>query len=422
MSDGPSPTEIARDLATRGRRASAILATASTETKNGALEAMARHLEEREEAILAANARDLAAAQEVGLSSALTDRLRLDGPRIEAMVRGVRQVIALPDPVGQRELMAPRPNGLQIARVRIPLGVICIIYESRPNVTVDAGALCIKSGNTPILKGGREAFHSNGALVTAMRAGLAEAGLPADSIGAVATSDRAVIGALIRADEHVDLVIPRGGEGLIRYVTENATVPVIQHYKGVCHVYVHGAADLAMACEIAMNAKTQRPGVCNAMETLLVDQSVAATLLPDLLNRFARAGVQVRADARARSVWPDAQAATQADWDEEYLDLIVSVAVVDGLDGALDHIARHGSGHTECIVTQDEGAAARFLAQANASCVLHNASTRFNDGFELGLGAEIGISTSRLHAYGPMGLEELTTRKFVVIGTGQIRS
>jgi glutamate-5-semialdehyde dehydrogenase len=422
MSDGPSPTEIARDLATRGRRASAILATASTETKNGALEAMARHLEEREEAILAANARDLAAAQEVGLSSALTDRLRLDGPRIEAMVRGVRQVIALPDPVGQRELMAPRPNGLQIARVRIPLGVICIIYESRPNVTVDAGALCIKSGNTPILKGGREAFHSNGALVTAMRAGLAEAGLPADSIGAVATSDRAVIGALIRADEHVDLVIPRGGEGLIRYVTENATVPVIQHYKGVCHVYVHEAADLAMACEIAMNAKTQRPGVCNAMETLLVDQSVAATLLPDLLNRFARAGVQVRADARARSVWPDAQAATQADWDEEYLDLIVSVAVVDGLDGALDHIARHGSGHTECIVTQDEGAAARFLAQANASCVLHNASTRFNDGFELGLGAEIGISTSRLHAYGPMGLEELTTRKFVVIGTGQIRS
>jgi glutamate-5-semialdehyde dehydrogenase len=422
MSDALSSTEIARDLATRAKRASATLAAASTETKNGALEAMARNLEEREEAILAANARDLAAAQEVGLSSALTDRLRLDGPRIGAMVRGVRQVIALPDPVGQRELMAPRPNGLQVARVRIPLGVICIIYESRPNVTVDAGALCIKSGNTPILKGGREAFHSNGALVTAMRAGLAEAGLPEDAIGAVATSDRAVIGALIRADEHVDLVIPRGGEGLIRHVTENATVPVIQHYKGVCHVYVHGAADLAMACEIAMNAKTQRPGVCNAMETLLVDQSVAATLLPDLLTHFTRAGVQVRADARARSVWPDAQAATQADWDEEYLDLIVSVAVVDGLDGALDHIARHGSGHTESIVTEDEEAAARFLAQANASCVLHNASTRFNDGFELGLGAEIGISTSRLHAYGPMGLEELTTRKFVVIGTGQIRS
>jgi glutamate-5-semialdehyde dehydrogenase len=422
MSDGPSSAEIAHGLATRAKAASAALACASTEIKNRALGAIARRLEEDQAVILEANARDLALASESGLSAALTDRLRLDGPRMASMAEGVRQVIALPDPVGQRELMAPRPNGLQIARVRIPLGVICIIYESRPNVTVDAGVLCIKSGNTPILKGGREAFHSNGALVAAMRSGLVEAGLPADAIGAVATSDREVIGALIRANDQVDLVIPRGGEGLIRYVTQNATVPVIQHYKGVCHVFVHAGADLAMASEIALNAKTQRPGVCNAMETLLVDEAVAATLLPGLLDRFRAAGVQVRGDARARSVWPGAQAATQDDWDEEYLDLIVSVAVVDGLDGALDHIARHGSGHTEAIITEDQDAAERFLGQANASCVLHNASTRFNDGFELGLGAEIGISTSRLHAYGPMGLEELTTRKFVVVGAGQIRS
>ncbi len=416
-----SEPTLAQGLARAARVAARTVATASTEQKNHALEAIARQLDSTREDILEANARDLEAAQADGLSAAMIDRLRLDDGRIDAMIEGVRSVIALPDPVGIREPMGERPNGLQVARVRIPLGVICIIYESRPNVTVDAGVLCLKSGNAPILKGGKEAFHSNGALVEAMRAGLAEVGLPADAIQAVATSDRAVIGELIRADEYVDLVIPRGGEGLIRHITRNATVPVIQHYKGVCHVFVHEAADLDMAIEIAFNAKVQRPGVCNAMETLLVDERIAPWFLPKVLARYQEAGVTVRADSRARAIWPQVEPATEADWDEEYLDLTVAVRVVSGLDGALDHIAAHGSGHTESIITEDAAAAERFLREATASCVMHNASTRFNDGFELGLGAEIGISTSRLHAFGPMGLEELTTRKFVVVGDGQIR-
>jgi len=422
MNEIQSSETIAIELARAARSAARTVATATTEQKNHALEAIARRLEASQGELLEANARDLKAAQEAGLSTAMIDRLRLDQTRIAAMISGVRSVIDLPDPVGRRESMGPRPNGLEVARVRIPLGVICIIYESRPNVTVDAGVLCLKSGNAPILKGGKEAFHSNGALVRAMRAGLEDAGLPADAIQAVATSDREVIGALIRADEYVDLVIPRGGEGLIRHITTHATVPVIQHYKGVCHVFVHEAADLDMASDIAFNAKVQRPGVCNAMETLLVDETIAAWFLPKILERYNQAGVTVRADARARSVWPQAEAATEEDWDAEYLDLTVAVRVVGGLDAALDHIALHGSGHTESIVTEDQAASDRFLREATASCVMHNASTRFNDGFELGLGAEIGISTSRLHAFGPMGLEELTTRKFVVLGEGQIRS
>ena len=422
MNDISSSQTLALNLARAARAAARTVATATSEQKNQALEAIAARLDERRESILAANALDLAAAQETGLSAAMVDRLRLDDGRISSMITGVRSVIELPDPVGHYEPMGPRPNGLQVGRVRIPLGVICIIYESRPNVTVDAGVLCLKSGNAPILKGGKEAFHSNGALVEAMRAGLQDAGLPADAIQAVATSDREVIGALIQANEDVDLVIPRGGEGLIRHITRNATVPVIQHYKGVCHVFVEETADTDMASDIAFNAKVQRPGVCNAMETLLVDEKVAPWFLPRILNRYAEAGVVVRADARARSIWPQAEAATEADWDEEYLDLTVAVRVVSGVDEALDHIARYGSGHTESIVTEDTDIAARFLQEATASCVMHNASTRFNDGFELGLGAEIGISTSRLHAFGPMGLEELTTRKFVVRGEGQIRS
>jgi glutamate-5-semialdehyde dehydrogenase len=422
MSETQSSQDLALNLARSARSAARTVATATTEQKNAALEAIARRLEEHRSVILEANAQDLDAARETGLSTAMVDRLRLDGDRISAMISGVRSVIELPDPVGRHEPMGPRPNGLEISRVRIPLGVICIIYESRPNVTVDAGVLCLKSGNAPILKGGKEAFHSNGALVSAMRAGLRDAGLPEDAIQAVATSDREVIGELIRADEFVDLVIPRGGEGLIRHITRNATVPVIQHYKGVCHVFVHETADLEMAGDIAFNAKVQRPGVCNAMETLLVDESVATWFLPEIFRRYEDAGVTIRADARARSIWPQAEAATESDWDEEYLDLTVAVRVVGGLDAALEHIARHGSGHTESIVTEDQEVAKRFLREATASCVMHNASTRFNDGFELGLGAEIGISTSRLHAFGPMGLEELTTRKFVVSGEGQIRS
>lgn len=413
---------LAAELAGAAKLAATRLARATTEEKNAALEALASGLEASHGPLLDANGLDLAAAREAGLTAALLDRLTLSPERIDAMAAGVRQVAALPDPVGHFEPMEDRPNGLRVGRVRIPLGVICIIYESRPNVTVDAGALCLKSGNAPILKGGKEAFHSNGALVAIMQDALAQAGLPRSAVQAVATSDREVMGALIQRDQEVDLVIPRGGEGLIRAVTSQATVPVIQHYKGVCHLYVDQAADLLMAEEIACNAKVQRPGVCNAMETLLCHEQVAGRLLPVLLKRLGDAGVTVRGDARTRSLWPQSERATPEDWDTEYLDLLLAVRVVDNMDQALDHIARHGSGHTESIVSADEAACQRFLAQVNASCVMSNASTRFNDGFELGLGAEIGISTSRLHAYGPMGLEELTARKFVVMGEGQVRS
>lgn len=420
-----SPEALAGELASQARAAAQALATATVGVKNDALRHLAAKLRSRGDELIAANAEDLAAAESSGLSKASLDRLGLNSDRIEAMARGVEEIIALPDPVGSIETLAMRPNGLQVGRMRIPLGVICIIYESRPNVTVDAGALCIKSGNAPILKGGKEAFHSNLALVALMREALAEAGLPPDAVQAVATSDRAVMTALIRRDQEIDLVIPRGGEGLIRYVTHNATVPVIQHYKGVCHVYVHADADLGMARDIAFNAKVQRPGVCNAMETLLVHREIAPALFRELAPQLSASGVEVRGDARARALWPDKgamKAASEDDWEAEYLDLVLSVRIVDDFDMAVSHILRYGSSHTEAIVTQDYEAGLRFVREVPSSCVLVNASTRFNDGFELGLGAEIGISTSKLHAFGPMGLEELTTRKFVVLGRGQVRS
>ena len=416
------PRGLAAQLAGAARAAAGRLATATTADKDRALTILADQLERETDRILAANASDLTAAEAGGVTGALLDRLRLTPARVAAMADGVRQVVALPDPVGAMEGMVRRPNGLMVGRMRIPLGVICIIYESRPNVTIDAGALCIKSGNAPILKGGREAFHTNGVLVEMMREALVAAGLPADAVQAVATSDRQVMTELIRRDQEVDLVIPRGGEGLIRYVTENATVPVIQHYKGVCHVYVDHGADLAMAADIAFNAKVQRPGVCNAMETLLIHRDVAPRLIPELFARYKAAGVIVRGDARTRSLWPDAAPATEDDWSTEYLELIVAVRLVDDLEAAMEHIRKYGSGHTDAIVTNDYQASQRFIAEVGSSCVLVNASTRFNDGFELGLGAEIGISTSRLHAYGPMGLEELTARKFVVLGSGQVRT
>jgi len=413
---------LAAELAGAARRAAVTLASAGSAAKDRALAHLAERLVADQDRLLAANAKDLERADAQGLTGALRDRLRLDPRRIEAMAEGVRQVIALPDPVGAMDGFVRRANGILVGRMRIPLGVICIIYESRPNVTVDAGALCIKSGNAPILKGGREAFHSNGALVDLMRESLAATGLPADAVQAVATSDREVIRELIRREGEVDLVIPRGGEALIRYVTDNATVPVIQHYKGVCHVYVDRGADVAMAAAIAENAKVQRPGVCNAMETLLVHRDIAPRLIPELFPRLEAAGVELRGDARVRALWPGVQQATEEDWREEYLDLVLAVRMVDDFAGAVDHIRRYGSGHTDAIVTRDYQASQRFIAEVASSCVLVNASTRFNDGFELGLGAEIGISTSRLHAYGPMGLEELTTRKFVVFGSGQVRS
>jgi glutamate-5-semialdehyde dehydrogenase len=415
------PAALALGLAQAARDASRVLAKAGSAQKDRALSRLADLLVERADVLERANARDLEAADAAGITGALRDRLTLTPARIHAMAEGVRQVIALPDPIGSVDGLTRRPNGLMIGRMRIPLGVICIIYESRPNVTVDAGALCLKSGNAPILKGGREAQHSNEALVALMREALADAGLPEDAVQAVATSDRAVTDALIRCSDHVDLVIPRGGEALIRHVTAHATVPVIQHYKGVCHVYLDSDCDLAMAADIAFNAKVQRPGVCNAMETLLIHRDLAPTLIPRLFPRLAEAGVTLRADARTRALWPTAEPATEADWDTEYLDLVLSVRLVDDMDVALAHIARYGSGHTEAIVTNRYAAGQRFLREVTASCVLINASTRFNDGFELGLGAEIGISTSRLHAYGPMGLEELTARKWIVYGEGQVR-
>ncbi len=412
---------VAAELASRAKAASFEIARSDGKTRNAALSALAKLLAERSEWLGAENDKDLALAEESGLNAASLDRLKLTPTRIAAMIKGLEEVIALPDPVGSIDDLRVRPNGLSVGRMRIPLGVICIIYESRPNVTIDAGALCIKSGNAPILKGGKEAFHSNAALVTLMREALVEAGLPADAVQAVATSDRALMTALIRRNEEIDLVIPRGGEGLIRYVTEHATVPVIQHYKGVCHVYVHADADLAMAEAIVANAKVSRPGVCNALETLLIHRDIAPQFIAKAFANLAAAGVELRGDARTRSLWPHAKTATDSDWHEEYLDLILSVRIVDDLEMALAHIQRYGSNHTEAIVTTDYATSLRFLREVGSSCVLVNASTRFNDGFELGLGAEIGISTSKLHAFGPMGLEELTTRKFVVLGQGQVR-
>jgi len=412
---------IAAALAVAAKDASAALGRSDGATRNRALEVLSRKLRAETRRVLDANVRDLEAARDGGITGPSLERLKLTPERIEQMAVGVDEVRALRDPVGAIEGLEIRPNGLQVGRMRIPLGVICIIYESRPNVTIDAGALCIKSANTPILKGGKEAFHSNAVLVELMRESLVEARLPADAVQAVATSDRDVMTALIRRDREIDLVIPRGGEGLIRYVTEHATVPVIQHYKGVCHVYVDRDAELEMAADIAFNAKVQRPGVCNAAETLLVHRDIAPRLVEALFPRLEAAGVELRADPRIRALWPHAKAATDADWSEEYLDLVLAVRMVDNLDVAIGHILRYGSNHTEAIVTSSYATSLRFLREVPSSCVIVNASTRFNDGFELGLGAEIGISTSKLHAYGPMGLEELTTRKFVVLGQGQVR-
>jgi glutamate-5-semialdehyde dehydrogenase len=417
----PGGDALALGLAQRARHAARGIATASTEKKNAVLLELARRIRTQEDRILQANSNDLEHAESNGLSDALIDRLRLTPTRIESMAAGVESIATLTDPVGRIEDRQVRPNGLQIARMRIPLGVICIIYESRPNVTIDAGALCLKSGNAPILKGGKEAHHSNGVLVELMQESLAHEGLDPNVVQAIATSDRSVIANLIRQDRFVDLVIPRGGEGLIRYITENATVPVIQHYKGVCHVYVDAEADLKMAEEIAFNAKVHRPGVCNAMETLLVHRDIARDLVPILFLRYQEAGVELRVDSRLRALWPQAQAATEDDWEAEFLSLTLAVRMIDDADAAMRHIDQYGSGHTESIVTNNKALGERFIHEVSSSCVLHNASTRFNDGGELGLGAEIGISTSKLHAYGPMGLEELTTRKFVVYGTGQIR-
>jgi glutamate-5-semialdehyde dehydrogenase len=397
------------------------MARADTNAKNAALSAMADALLTGEAALVAANQKDLAAGKAQGLDAAMLDRLMLDAPRIAAMAEGLRQIVALPDPVGQISDMNFRPSGIQVGKMRVPLGVIGIIYESRPNVTADAAALCLKSGNAAILRGGSEAMHSNQAIATCVRAGLEQAGLPADAVQVVETTDRAAVGELITMSEYVDVIVPRGGKSLVERISKEARVPVIKHLHGVCHVYIDDKADMEKALRIAFNAKTHRYGVCNAMETLLVAEEIAERVLPELGAMYREKGVELRGCDTTRRLLPYAVAATAEDWDAEYLAPILAVRVVKDLDEAMEHIYRHSSGHTEAIITEDITRARRFLSEVDSSSVMVNASTRFADGFEYGLGAEIGISTDKIHARGPVGLEGLTSQKYIVIGDGHIR-
>jgi glutamate-5-semialdehyde dehydrogenase len=412
-----------RALAQRARVAARRLAKAAAADKNAALDRMADALLAARGEVLAANAEDVGALRAAGVSGALVDRLSLDPARVAAMAASLREVRALPDPVGEVTESWKRPNGLLVSKVRIPLGVVLVIYEARPNVTAEAASLCVKSGNAVILRGGKEALRSNAAVARALGAGLEAAGLPRDAVQLVPTADRDAMLELLKLDDLIDLCIPRGGEGLIRFVADNARVPVIKHYKGVCHVYVDAAADHEMALAICENAKVSRPGVCNACETILVHAAAAPTIVPALVERLAARGVEIRGCAETRRLGgARVVAASEADWSEEYLALIVSMRVVPSLDAAIAHIERYGSQHTEAIVTKDYATSRRFVDEVASSTVLVNASTRFADGGELGLGAEIGISTTKLHAYGPMGAEELTTTKFVVFGDGQVRT
>ena len=410
-------------LARRAKAAAKKLAAAPTERKDAVLRRVAEALRApASAAVLDANVADVKAGEDAGLSAALLDRLKLDRARLDGVAAAVEDVVRLPDPVGEMTESRRLANGLEVGRMRAPLGLVGIIYESRPNVTVDAAALCFKAGNACLLRGGKEAFRTNQALAAIFAEALEAEGFDPATVSLLPTLEREATLIMIGLDEVLDLVIPRGGEGLIRFVAENARVPVIRHYKGVCHVYVDADADLEKARAIALNAKTHRPGVCNAMETLLVDAAVAERFLPGLAAAMQEAGVELRGDARTRQLVPDAKEATDADWDEEYLDLILAVRVVDGIEQAMQHVADHGSLHTEAIVTESYGKAQRWLREVDASLVLVNASTRFNDGGQLGLGAEVGISTTKLHAYGPMGLAELCTLKWVARGEGQIRS
>ncbi|MDN6296461.1 MAG: glutamate-5-semialdehyde dehydrogenase [Halomonas sp.] len=408
-------------LGSAARDAARGLRRADSGRKNRALLAMAERIDASREAILAANAEDMKRGRDAGLDAALLDRLALDQARINAMIEGLHQVAALPDPVGEIDGLRARPSGIQVGQMRVPLGVIGIIFESRPNVTVEAASLCLKSGNACILRGGSEASASNAALSECLKAGLEDAGLPAGSVQVVATTDRAAVGELITSPEFVDVIIPRGGKSLIERISREAKVPVIKHLDGVCHVYVDATADQEKALAIAVNAKTQRYGTCNTLETLLLDAPVAEALLPELASRFAEHEVELRGCERTRALLPQVVAADDSDWGEEYLAPVLAIKVVDGVDEAMAHIERYGSQHTDAIITQDYTLARRFMAEVDSSSVMVNASTRFADGFEYGLGAEIGISTDKLHARGPVGLEGLTTRKYVVLGEGHIR-
>lgn len=413
-------TELEK-IGAAAKSAARVLMCTDTETKNRALLAIADALVGAREEILAANREDVTAGENSGMTRAFLDRLSLSPERIDGMAEGMRQVAALPDPVGRVLSDTVRPNGLHLTKVAVPIGVIAVIYEARPNVTADSAALCLKSGNAVILRGGREAIHSNTAIVRAMRGALRGVGLPEDTVTLIEDTDRAVTQALMRLNGYVDLLIPRGGAGLIRAVVENATVPVIETGAGTCHIYVDRDADVPMAAEIVFNAKTSRPSVCNAAECLLVDRAIAAEALPVIAARLAEKQVELRADAEACAFLPNALPATDSDWGREYNDYIMAVHIVSGVDEAIDFIARYGTGHSECIVTDNPDTAERFLARVDAAAVYHNASTRFTDGGEFGLGAEIGISTQKLHARGPLGLEELTSMKYIVHGTGQVR-
>ena len=417
----PMETTIV-NMAKAARAAATQMAKCGSNQKNAVLLGMADKIEKDASAIKKANQKDLARAKKMGLSPAMIDRLTVSRATIKSMAKGLREVSGLNDPVGAISKSWLRPNGLEVTRMRIPLGVIGIIYESRPNVTIDAAGLCLKAGNAVILRGGSEALYSNKALADIIGRVLGDCGLPETAVQIVPVRDRKAVNILLNQEEFIDLIIPRGGEGLIRFVVEHSTIPVLKHYKGVCHVYVDEGADLNMAEEICFNAKVQRPGVCNAMETMLVHRSIAKGFLPKMAKRLSSAGVEIRGCPETCRILPKTLKAELSDWLEEYLDLVLAVRVVEDMEQAISHISKYGSKHTESIVTRDYKRAKRFVRETDSSVVLVNASTRFNDGGELGLGAEIGISTSKLHAFGPMGVEELTTTKFVVFGDGQIRT
>ena len=409
------------DLCGRAKSAAAALANESSGKKDRALQFMAEAIRRQATSLAEKNALDLDAAREAGLPSAMIDRLTLTPERIDSMASGIDVVRALPDPVGDVLSGTTRPNGLRILKIRVPLGVIGFIYESRPNVTADAAALCLKAGNAIILRGGKEAIHSNIAIVSLLKNAVDKAGLNPDCLLLVETTDRAAVGHMLKADEYIDVIIPRGGESLIRRIADESSIPVIKHYAGICHTYVHADADLDMALKICLNAKLQRPGVCNAMETLLVDQAVAAEFLPTIIPQLREHGCEIRGDKGICEMFPDSTPVVEQDWCTEYLDLILSVSLVSSLREAIDHINTYGSGHSDAIVTENYPAAMKFVQEVDAATVYVNASTRFTDGGEFGMGAEVGISTDKLHARGPMGLPELTTYKFIILGNGQLR-
>ncbi len=410
------------EIAKNARSAANILANISSDVKNRALLQMAEELIRQTDYLVSENAKDIIYANKKGLSAAMIDRLTLNDATIKGIANGLKEVAALPDPVGKITSMWRRPNNLLVGRKRIPLGVIGIIYESRPNITADAAALCLKSGNAVILRGGSEAINSNVAIAGLLRKVLRSVGIPEAAIQVISITDREAVNIILKLEKYIDLIIPRGGEELIRAVVNQSKIPVIKHYKGVCHIFVDASADFDMAEKICINAKTQRPGVCNAMETLLIHKDIATKFLPVMEEKFREAGVTLRGCDKTREILPDIEEASEEDWYEEYLDLILAVRVVEDIDEAKAHIEKYGSLHTESIITRDYNNSQRFLNEVNSSTVLVNASTRFSDGFELGLGAEIGISTTKLHAFGPMGLEELTATKFIIYGDGQIRS